>query len=69
MNRTFTSATEATAESAVAVDVVGYRFHPRDDELVNHYLRRKLLNLSTGRVSIPEIKVYSFDPWDLLGRA
>ncbi|CAI0384495.1 unnamed protein product [Linum tenue] len=67
MNRTFTSATEATAESAVAVDVVGYRFHPRDDELVNHYLRRKLLNLSTGRVSIPEIKVYSFDPWDLLG--
>ncbi|CAI0432579.1 unnamed protein product [Linum tenue] len=60
---------EGAAESTATARVVGFRFHPRDDELVNHYLRYKLLGENTGSVSIPEIKVYSFDPWELLGRA
>ncbi|CAI0432580.1 unnamed protein product [Linum tenue] len=67
MNPNFTSVMEGAAESTATARVVGFRFHPRDDELVNHYLRYKLLGENTGSVSIPEIKVYSFDPWELLG--
>ncbi|CAI0432449.1 unnamed protein product [Linum tenue] len=69
MNPNFTSVMEGAAESTATARAVGFRFHPRDDELVNYYLRYKLLGENTGSISIPEIKVYSFDPWELLGRA
>ncbi|CAI0432448.1 unnamed protein product [Linum tenue] len=67
MNPNFTSVMEGAAESTATARAVGFRFHPRDDELVNYYLRYKLLGENTGSISIPEIKVYSFDPWELLG--
>ncbi|THU55491.1 hypothetical protein C4D60_Mb11t07130 [Musa balbisiana] len=49
---------------------VGFRFHPTDEELVNHYLRGK----NTGRIKprddvIPEIDVCKCEPWDLPGKS
>ncbi|XP_074571492.1 uncharacterized protein LOC141828039 isoform X2 [Curcuma longa] len=45
---------------------LGFRFHPKDEELVNHYLKNKM----TGRVKsevevIPEIDVCKCEPWEL----
>ncbi|XP_051115287.1 protein ATAF2-like [Andrographis paniculata] len=45
----------------------GFRFHPTDDELVQHYLCRKCAG---QRISVPiiaEINLYNFDPWQLPG--
>lgn len=41
---------------------LGYRFHPTEEELVGHYLRRKIGGV---RTVIPEIDVYKYEPWDL----
>ncbi|KAM7275654.1 hypothetical protein ACFE04_017520 [Oxalis oulophora] len=45
----------------------GFRFHPTDDELVNHYLIRKCTSqpLSVPINLIAEIDLYKFDPWQL----
>ncbi|XP_024367538.1 NAC transcription factor 32 isoform X1 [Physcomitrium patens] len=47
----------------------GFRFHPTDEELVLHYLRRKA---NSGVFQIPviaEVDLYKFDPWDLPNKA
>ncbi|KAJ8501377.1 hypothetical protein OPV22_011929 [Ensete ventricosum] len=54
------------AAVALASLPLGFRFHPTDEELVNHYLKRKI----TGRIKsevqvIPEIDVCKCEPWDL----
>ncbi|KAK2438857.1 NAC domain-containing protein [Trifolium repens] len=43
----------------------GFRFHPTDDELVNHYLCRKCASLPISVPIIKEIDLYKFDPWHL----
>ncbi|CAL0325211.1 unnamed protein product [Lupinus luteus] len=43
----------------------GFRFHPTDDELVNHYLCRKCAAQSIAAPIIKEIDLYKFDPWQL----
>jgi hypothetical protein len=45
----------------------GFRFHPTDDELVNHYLCRKCASLPISVPIIKEIDLYKFDPWHLPG--
>lgn len=45
----------------------GFRFHPTDDELVNHYLCRKCASLPIAVPIIKEIDLYKFDPWHLPG--
>ncbi|XVF13866.1 hypothetical protein REPUB_Repub09cG0006000 [Reevesia pubescens] len=46
---------------------IGYRFHPTDEELVVHYLKRKALSLPLPASVIPEYDVFLTDPWSLPG--
>ncbi|KAK7316922.1 hypothetical protein RJT34_00741 [Clitoria ternatea] len=43
----------------------GFRFHPTDEELVNHYLCRKCAGQPIAVPIIKEIDLYKFDPWQL----
>ncbi|XVF58857.1 hypothetical protein PTKIN_Ptkin07bG0099700 [Pterospermum kingtungense] len=43
----------------------GFKFHPTDDELVNHYLCRKCSSQPIAVPIIAEIDLYKFDPWQL----
>ncbi|KAJ7555407.1 hypothetical protein O6H91_05G040900 [Diphasiastrum complanatum] len=45
----------------------GFRFHPTDEELVVHYLSRKVsAPRPCGTIPIiADVKLYEFDPWDL----
>ena len=45
----------------------GFRFHPTDEELVVHYLRRKVHSAPLPASIIPEVDVFKSDPWDLPG--
>ena len=45
----------------------GFRFHPRDEELVGYYLKRKVEGLPIELEVIPVIDLYKFDPWELPG--
>lgn len=47
----------------------GFRFHPTDEELVNHYLIRKCAALPISVPIIKEIDLYKFDPWQLPEKA
>ncbi|XP_078152145.1 NAC domain-containing protein 68-like [Carex rostrata] len=47
----------------------GFRFHPTDEELVVHYLVRKV---SSQRIPVPiiaEVDLYKYDPWQLPEKA
>ena len=46
---------------------VGYRFHPTDEELVVHYLKRKVLGLPLPASVIPEFDVFQNNPSSLPG--
>ncbi|XP_055800820.1 NAC domain-containing protein 2-like [Solanum dulcamara] len=47
----------------------GFRFHPTDDELVQHYLCRKCAGQTISVSIIAEIDLYKFDPWQLPEKA
>ncbi|VAH65302.1 unnamed protein product [Triticum turgidum subsp. durum] len=47
----------------------GFRFHPTDDELVVHYLCRKVAGQPQPVPIIAEVDLYKFNPWDLPERA
>ena len=44
----------------------GYRFHPRDEELLV-YLKRKIHNLPLPCDIIKEVELYKYDPSELTG--
>nr|UBT01646.1 NAC transcription factor 42 [Litchi chinensis] len=47
---------------------IGYRFLPTDAELVDYYLKRKLLGLPLPASIIPDqLDVFNTDPWSLPG--
>lgn len=47
----------------------GFRFHPTDEELITHYLMRKVLDSTfTGR-AIAEVDLNKCEPWDLPEKA
>ncbi|XP_072976691.1 NAC domain-containing protein 2-like isoform X1 [Typha angustifolia] len=47
----------------------GFRFHPTDEELIMHYLMKRVASLPCPVSIIAEINIYKFDPWDLPAKA
>ncbi|KAH9626500.1 hypothetical protein KSS87_022127 [Heliosperma pusillum] len=47
----------------------GFRFHPTDEELVVHYLKRKAQSVPLPVSIIAEVDLYKFDPWELPAKA
>lgn len=45
----------------------GFRFHPTDEELVIHYLKKKVAAAPIPVDIIAEVDLYKFDPWELPG--
>nr|UER43243.1 NAC026 protein [Populus tomentosa] len=43
----------------------GFRFHPTDEELILHYLKKKLASTPFPVSIIADVDIYKFDPWDL----
>ena len=43
----------------------GFRFHPSDYEIVNHYLTNKLHNRDYACTAIGEVDLNKTEPWDL----
>jgi hypothetical protein len=43
----------------------GFRFHPTDEELVVHYLKRRVASAPLPVTIIADIDLYKFDPWEL----
>ncbi|MCO5558229.1 hypothetical protein L7F22_011808 [Adiantum nelumboides] len=47
----------------------GFRFHPTDEELVVHYLKKKATSCPLPVPIITDIDLYKFDPWELPAKA
>ena len=43
----------------------GFRFHPTDEELITHYLSKKVLNSCFYAIAIGEVDLNNCEPWDL----
>ncbi|XP_071908226.1 NAC domain-containing protein 18 isoform X2 [Coffea arabica] len=47
----------------------GFRFHPSDEELIVHYLRKKATKIPLPAAIIADVELYKFNPWDLPKKA
>ncbi|KAL2473202.1 NAC domain containing protein 2 [Forsythia ovata] len=47
----------------------GFRFHPTDEELVVHYLKKKAASAPLPVAIIADVDLYKFDPWELPAKA
>ncbi|KAL3819474.1 hypothetical protein ACJIZ3_005379 [Penstemon smallii] len=47
----------------------GFRFHPTDEELITHYLSKKVLDTNFSAVAIGEVDMNKVEPWELPWRA
>ncbi|KAG8363132.1 hypothetical protein BUALT_BualtUnG0001200 [Buddleja alternifolia] len=47
----------------------GFRFHPTDEELVVHYLKKKAAACPLPVTIIAEVDLYKYDPWELPSKA
>ncbi|XP_052195104.1 NAC domain-containing protein 92-like [Diospyros lotus] len=47
----------------------GFRFHPTDEELITHYLSRKVLDHCFCARAVGEVDLNKVEPWDLPWRA
>ncbi|XP_034708698.1 protein NTM1-like 9 isoform X2 [Vitis riparia] len=46
---------------------VGFRFAPTDEELIDNYLKPKILGMDFKVENIPEVDICKWDPWELPG--
>jgi hypothetical protein len=46
----------------------GFGFHPKDTELISHYLKKKIHGQKIEYEIIPEVDIYKHEPWDLPGK-
>ncbi|GER38893.1 NAC domain protein [Striga asiatica] len=46
---------------------IGFRFQPTDEELLVHYLKRKVFSQPLPVSVIPDLDVFHLNPWDLPG--
>ncbi|KAM0908978.1 hypothetical protein ACQ4PT_015060 [Festuca glaucescens] len=54
-----------TTRRTVQALPAGFRFHPTDEELIVHYLRRRAAPAPCPAAIIAEVDIYKLDPWDL----
>ncbi|WJX38113.1 hypothetical protein P8452_25809 [Trifolium repens] len=47
----------------------GFRFHPTDEELISHYLLRKVTDTNFSAKAIGEVDLNKSEPWDLPWKA
>ncbi|KAL5722895.1 hypothetical protein ACHQM5_006355 [Ranunculus cassubicifolius] len=47
----------------------GFRFHPTDEELITHYLSKKVVDSGFNARAIGEVDLNKCEPWDLPWRA
>ncbi|CAA7041097.1 unnamed protein product [Microthlaspi erraticum] len=47
----------------------GFRFHPTDEELILHYLKKKVSSSHVPLSIIADVDIYKSDPWDLPAKA
>ncbi|MED6167815.1 hypothetical protein PIB30_006095 [Stylosanthes scabra] len=47
----------------------GFRFHPTDEELILHYLRKKVASIPLPVSIIAEVDIYKLNPWELPAKA
>lgn len=43
----------------------GFRFHPTDEELISHYLYKKVIDINFSARAIGEVDLNKSEPWDL----
>jgi hypothetical protein len=43
----------------------GFRFHPTDEELISHYLYKKVLDSNFSARAIGDVDLNKSEPWDL----
>ena len=43
----------------------GFRFHPTDEELITHYLARKVADARFAALAVGEADLNKSEPWDL----
>ena len=43
----------------------GFRFHPTDEELISHYLYKKVLDINFSARAIGEVDLNKSEPWEL----
>jgi hypothetical protein len=43
----------------------GFRFHPTDEELITHYLARKVADTRFAALAVGEADLNKSEPWDL----
>ncbi|XP_073023312.1 NAC domain-containing protein 100-like [Primulina eburnea] len=43
----------------------GFRFHPTDEELITHYLSKKIVDCNFSAIAIGEVDMNKIEPWDL----
>ncbi|KAH7568960.1 hypothetical protein JRO89_XS06G0080600 [Xanthoceras sorbifolium] len=61
--------TDSSTSSQHPILPPGFRFHPTDEELVVHYLKKKVASAPLPVAIIAEVDLYKFDPWELPSKA